>query len=145
MSKKTKRIQPWNDFNKNEYVPTIPNKYNLTFKDLSHFKVGDRTKIKKNPWWFNQSINAWCVYREVGPDMDSDSFWIGIYNEDAKSYKNKVRVLFSSYGGMTGYTFDKFYDVKEIENWMDYKIQEEALNVINKALDEGIIILDKEN
>lgn len=138
-----KRIQPWENFNKNTYKPNVPNKYNLTFSDLSNFEVGDRSKIKKNPWWKNENIDAWCVYREVGPDCDSDSFWIGIYDENAKAYKNKVRINFASYGGMAGYTFKKFYDVNEIENWMDYKIQEEALSVINKALDDGIIVLKK--
>lgn len=141
MSKKKSMSVPKN-FNKYTYKPKVENKYHLTVKDIRHLKILDRTKIVGPLWWRNDVISAWCISRSVGSDFDSNSFWIGVYDDNAKAYAGKIRVSFDSYDGMCGYNFNKFYNLKDIENWMDYKIQEEALGVINQLIDDGILGLN---
>ena len=142
MSKKKLTLIPL-DFDKYTYKPKVQNKYNLTVKDIKHLKILDRTKITSPLWWRNDVISAWCISKEVGSCYDSDSFWMGVYDEDAKAYAGKIRVSFDSYGGMCGYNFNKFYCLDDIENWMDYKIQEEALGVINQLIDDGVLGLNR--
>lgn len=125
-----------------EYLPRIPtviNKYNVNRKMLSKLKVNDRSKICAPTFWRNDGIKAWCISGSVGPDFDCDDFWLGVYDEDSGRHKNKVKVDFSSYGGMCGYSFNKFYDPKEIENEYDFCIQEMFLKCLNTLLDEGIL------
>ena len=122
-----------------EIKPTVKNKYELTISSIKNLQVGDRSKIDKPLFWYNDIIKAWCIYGSVGKFEDSE-FWLGIYDEDAPAYKGEFRFNFTTYMGMCSYIFEKFYDETEIENNHDWQIQEKFLSVINKLLDEGILI-----
>ena len=50
---------------------------------------------------------------------------------------------FTTYDGMCGYNFNKFFQEKDIDNEMDLRIQEMALETINKLIDLGILGLQK--
>ena len=73
---------------------------------------------------------------------DDNSFWIGIYDEDAKSYAGKFRFYFTSYGGMCGYEFNQFFNEKDIDCENDLRVQEMFLEKINMLIDSGIIALE---
>ena len=68
-----------------------------------------------------------------------DSYWIGFYDKDAKSYANKIRLSCTSHEEMCGYNFKNFFDYFEIENVVDLELQEKLLERINWLIDEGII------
>ena len=68
---------------------------------------------------------------------DEDEFWIG-FQEDT----NKINCYFSSFGGMCGYTFNKFYDPQHIHNQFDINVQVNALRWLNKMIDEKILSLE---
>ena len=127
--------------------PKVKNKYNLTVQDLKRLRVGNREKISDPLFWRNNVINAWCISQTTIKNRRDDEFgtydefWIGVYDEDAKSYAGKIRVTFSSYGGMCHYNFKKFFDFSEIENEMDLEIQEKFITTINQLLDEQILVL----
>ena len=94
-------------------------------------------------------INAWCISGSTDKNAKEDEygcydeFWLGVYDKDAKSYADKIRVKFSAYGGMCHYNFKKFYNYSEIENEMDLEVQEMFLEKINVLLDEGILEVQK--
>ena len=117
--------------------PKVPNKYGLIGSDLNHMVLLDRTKVKKPLFWRNNVINAWCISRCSSNDTFNDEFWLGIYDEPY--HQKLVRANFTSWGGMCGYEFSKFYNPAEIENLEDLRIQEEALKALNELLDKGII------
>lgn len=79
--------------------------------------------------------------RMFGTDNE---YWIGIYDLNAKAYAGKFRVHLSSCGGMCGYTFNKFYQQKDIDNEQDLEIQEKFLSKINELIDCGILAFDSE-
>lgn len=128
--------------------PKVKNKYNLTVKDLKRLKVGNKDKLCAPLFWRNNVINAWCISKNTCKNRKDDEFgtydefWIGIYDEDAKSYAGKIRVTFSAYGGMCSYNFKNFFDYKEIENTIDLEIQEMFIETINQLLDEQILYLE---
>lgn len=130
--------------------PKVPNKYNLTPDMIPKLKY-DRSKIGEPMFWRNNVINAWCITRNTANDGNDhrfgtyDGFWLGIYDDKAKSYAGKLRYYFDSYGGMCSYNITKFYDESEIENEMDLEIQEKALEVLNQLIDDGVLMLDKED
>ena len=125
--------------------PKVKNKYNLTYKDLSRLKVLNRDKICEPLFWRNNVIDAWCIIKKTADHGfgDESSFWLGVYNEDAKTYKGKVRISFDRYGGMCSYKFKKFFDYQEIENELDLEIQEISISTINYLLDEKILSLER--
>lgn len=118
--------------------PTVENKYNLTIADVKELKVGDRSQIKKPLFWRNNAINAWCITESVGKFQD-DSYWIGIYDEDAPTHSGKFRFYFTAYSDMCSYNFTEFFNIEEIENEFDLKIQELFLDKINYLIDLGIL------
>ena len=124
--------------------PKVPNKYNLTPDKIRKLKY-DRTKIGEPVFWRNNVIDAWCISRNTAKDGRDytfgtyDSFWLGIYDDNAKSYAGKLRFYFDSYGGMCSYNFTKFYDYTEIQYEMDLEIQEKALEIINQLIDNGVL------
>lgn len=121
----------------------ITNKYRLTPKSLRKYVVGDRTEVCEPLFWRNNVINAWCISRQIGGDISGDSFWIGIYDEDAPEYKGKFRFYFTSWGDMCSYEFDKFFEPSEIEYEQDLRIQEAFIQAINMLIDKGIIVRPK--
>ena len=127
--------------------PRVENKYNLNINKIKKLKIGDRSKISEPLFWRNNVINAWCISGSSGTDADhrfgtDDGYWIGIYDENAKSYAGKFRFNFTSYGGMCSYNFTSFYRSKDIENENDLRIQELFLEKINYLIDNGILILE---
>lgn len=124
--------------------PLVNNKYNLTIKKLKKYKVADRTFVGAPFFWRNDVIQAWCISGNAGSIADQqfgtdNSFWIGIYDEDAKSYAGKFRFYFTSYGGMCGYEFNQFFNEKDIDCENDLRVQEMFLEKINMLINSGII------
>ena len=129
--------------------PTEKNKYNLTMKDCKRLVVKDRSKICEPLFWRNNVIEAWCLSGTTAKsNLDRtygtyNSFWIGVYDDDAKAYAGKVRIDVTAYGDMCNYKFDKFYDYRQIEHEDDLRVQEMLLERINMMLDEGILEVRK--
>jgi len=124
--------------------PKVKNKYNLKPNDITKLIVLDRTQIKEPLFWRNSVIDAWCISKGIGTPADlkygtENGVWLGIYDEDAKAYKKKIRFSCTSYGGMCGYNFKKFFDYKEIENENDLLTQEFLLDTINNLIDMKIL------
>ena len=127
-----------------QFTPRVENKYNLNIKDCKKLIIADRTKVKEPLFWRNNVINAWCISGSAGTAADmqfgtNDSFWIGIYDEDANAYAGKFKFYFTSYGDMCGYDFSEFYQQNDIKNANDLHIQEMFLEKINILIDEGIL------
>lgn len=126
--------------------PSEENKYNLTMKKVRNLIVADRSQVREPIFWRNTAINAWCISENtVKNHKDSqygtyNDYWIGIYDDDVK-LKKKFKVSCSSFGGMAGYKFEKFFDPKEIENEVDLEIQEKLLKKINELIDMEILKL----
>lgn len=129
--------------------PTVPNKYNLTPALIRKLRV-NRTMIQQKPFWRNNVISAWCLSgTTIGNTADNkygtyNDYWLGVYDEDAKTYAGKIRVTFSAYGGMCDYRFKKFYDPKDIENELDLRVQEMFLAVMNRLIDGGVFLLPQD-
>ena len=127
--------------------PKVPNKYDLTPEKIRGLKF-DRSKIGEPVFWRNNVISAWCITRDTAKDKNDymfgtyDSFWLGIYDDDAEAYAGKLRFYFDSYGGMCSYEFKKFYNYSEIEYELDLEIQEMALEVLNQLIDDGVLYFD---
>lgn len=127
--------------------PKVENKYNLTPAIIRKLKV-NRDKINENYFWRNDVISAWCLSENTSTcDKDYEfctynEYWLGVYDEDAKSYAGKIRVNFHAYGGMCSYNFKKFFNAQEIENDDDLKIQEMFIKKINELIDEGVFYFE---
>lgn len=124
--------------------PQVDNKYNLTMAKIRRLKIADRSKVCKPLFWRNDVIGAWCIIGSAGSDMDimfgtDNEFWIGIYDDNAKTYAGKFRVYLTSYGGMCGYKFNQFFREKDIQCDNDLRIQEKFLCKINELIDLGIL------
>lgn len=122
------------------FVPQVENRYNLTYFDVQNLKVGNRELIKEPLFYWNKQISAWCISEVSDNKWREDTFWIGIYTEDAPEYPGEFRFYFTSYAGMTGYVFEHFYNPKEIQTKYDLIIQEKFLAKINHLLDMGILV-----
>ena len=125
--------------------PKVENKYNLKPKDIQKAIILDYERLKQPPFWRNNVVQAWCLSDGTGKGLyDSiDSYWIGFYDKDAKSYAGKIRLNCTSYEGMCSYNFNKFFDSKEIKYEFDMELQEKLLSRINWLIDEGIIEIPK--
>lgn len=107
-------------------------------KYMGNFKDG------KPLFWRNDVIGAWCIVGSAGNKMDvvfgtDNEFWIGIYDDNAKTYAGKFRVHLTSYGGMCSYKFNQFFREKDIQCDNDLRIQEKFLGKINELIDFGIL------
>ena len=126
------------------------NKYGLTPKTIRNL-IPNRDKIQKKPFWRNNVISAWCLSdNTIHSAKDDryctyDEYWLGVYDEDAKSYAGKVRFHLSSYGGMCSYNISKFLKPNEIENKDDLEIQVKFLKRINQLIDNGTFSLPNES
>lgn len=126
--------------------PKVKNKYNLTPKKIDALLV-NRDLVKEPVFWRNNVIDAWCISANTIKNSRDEEFstynefWLGVYDENAKSYAGKVRHHFSAYGGMCSYNFKEFFNYQEIENEMDLEIQEKAIKKLNQLIDEGVLIL----
>lgn len=124
--------------------PRIKNKYHLKPSDIRKMVVIDRDRLRKNPFWRNNVIHAWCLTGGAGEGLyDSmNDYWIGFYDEDAPAYAGKTRFSVSTYEGMCSYKFNTFYKPSDIDNLADLEIQEKLLDRMNWLLDEGIVKID---
>ena len=129
--------------------PRIKNKYNLVPRDITKAIILDYDRLHQKPFWRNDVVSAWCLSGNTARCSADHEFgtyneyWIGFYDENAKSYAGKIRLSCSSYGGMCGYNFKKFFDYSEIEHEIDLEVQEKLLEVINWLIDERIIKIPK--
>ena len=93
--------------------PKVENRYNLKPKDIQRAVILDRNRLQQEPFWRNNVINAWCLSGGCGKDyfggFDSE-YWIGFYDEDAKSYAGKIKLNMYCVGGMCSYNPSKFFD-----------------------------------
>ena len=125
-----------------DLIKQYPNKYNLTIKKIKELKVIDWDRLKKKTW-FNKAMKkpCWChLEGSQHPNSknryeDDGEFWIGFYED------GRVDCNFSSYEGMCSYVFDKFYNIKELENKFDMHVQVNAIKFLNELLDEKIVAL----
>lgn len=125
-------------------MDTYPNKYNLTIDSIKQLKVLDWEALKKCTY-ANEAMTDGTWFCKLilcgGPgvrqcDNDEDDFWIGFREED-----NKVDCHFTSFGGMCGYIFDKFYDLNEIENKFDFYVQINTIKWLNEMIDKGVLAI----
>ena len=122
------------------FIPKVENRYNLTYSDVQKLKVRNRELIQEPLFYWNNQISAWCISEVSDTKWREDTFWIGIYTEDAPEYPGEFRFYFTSYAGMCGYTFKYFYNPEEIETKYDLIIQEKFLTKINQLIDMGILV-----
>lgn len=121
-------------------IEKYPNKYNIQPKDIKNLKILDWNMLKKKTWLNNAMLSGswWChlegCNKDGQPYNEEDEFWIGFREDD-----NKIDCHFYSHGGMCGYTFDKFYAAKDIENEYDMQVQINAIRWLNMMIDEGIL------
>ncbi|MCK2000538.1 hypothetical protein MZM54_03905 [[Brevibacterium] frigoritolerans] len=127
--------------------PKVKNRYNLKFNDLTKLKIVDRNQISEPLFWRNNVVNAWCISETTSKNNKDreygtyNEYWIGIYDEDAKSCRGKIKVNCSAFGGMAHYKFKEFFNTNEMENEIDLEIQEKLLNKINELIDKQILSL----
>lgn len=122
--------------------PKVKNKYNIKPKDIQKAIILDREKLTQPPFWRNNVVGAWCLSDGSGKGYcggHMSSYWIGFYDEDAKSYAGKIRLSCTAYEDMCSYNFKEFFDYREIESEVDLELQEKLLDRINWLIDEGII------
>ena len=130
--------------------PQVKNKYNLKPKDIEKAIVLDYNRIHHPPFWRNDSVQAWCLSGDTCKGLDDseccayNSYWIGFYDKDAKSYADKIRLDCSAYGGMCNYKFNSFFNPLEIDCDIDLEIQEKLLSRINWLIDEKIIKIKRD-
>ena len=126
-----------------DLIREYPNKYNLTPKGIKKLKILDWDRLKKATWHNDAKLtgNWWCHLEGCnlsGTYNDEDEFWIG-FNED----NDKIDYSFTSWEGMCRYYFDEFYNIHEIENVHDMKVQVNAIRWLNKMIDDGILGLEE--
>jgi hypothetical protein len=125
----------------------VKNKYKIQPNDFENFVVIDRKQLKEPLFWRNNVVSAWCISVDTIKNLADEeygtynSFWLGIFDEDAEENAGKVCMNFSAYGGMCSYNFDRFFEEDGIENPIDLEIQEKAMAVLNNLLDKKIIKL----
>lgn len=122
--------------------PKVENKYNLKPKDIEKATILDYEKLKQPPFWRNNVIGAWCLSDGSGKGYcggHMDFYWIGFYDNDAKTYGGKIKLSCTAMEDMCSYDFKKFFDYKDIDNECDLELQEKLLDRINWLIDEKII------
>lgn len=115
--------------------PKVENKYNLKPKDIEKAIVLLPDRLKEEPFWRNNVVNAWCLSGGAGKGLYGhfSSYWIGFHDD------GKIRFHCSTYEDMCHYNFKNFFDYNEIEMEVDLEIQEKLLERINWLIDEKII------
>ena len=118
------------------------NKYKLTLKNIKQLKVNRDLVNKENGFWRNEAIQGWCISGSVGVDeypiCDATEYWLGVFDKPKKDGSVKVDCHFTCWSGMGGYTFDKFFDKKDIENRDQYAIQYRFISRMNELIEKGV-------
>lgn len=125
--------------------PNVENKYNLKPKDITRAIILKPESLTKPPFWRNNVVQAWCLSESSAQSKKDweygtyNEYWIGFYDQDAKTHKGKIRLDVSAFGGMCNYKFNTFFNPKDIKHEDDLLIQEKLLARINWLIDEGIV------
>lgn len=125
--------------------PLVRNKYGIKPKDIERAIVIDKKRLEKEPFWRNEGVQAYCLSDStIKNSKDSEfstynSYWIGFYDQDAKTHAGKIKLSCTAYGGMCSYNFKEFFNPNEIECDIDLEIQEKLLKRINWLIEEQII------
>ena len=125
--------------------PLVRNKYGIKPKDIERAIVIDKKRLEKEPFWRNEGVQAYCLSDStIKSSKDSNfgtynSYWIGFYDQDAKTHAGKIKLSCTAYGGMCSYNFKEFFNPNEIECDIDLDIQEKLLKRINWLIEEQII------
>lgn len=120
--------------------PEVENRYNLTYSKVEKLKVGNRKLVCPPLFFWNASISAWCIYEASDKQYRENTFWIGIFTEDAPEYPGEFRFGFSGFSGIATYKFEEFFEPSRIYDEYELIIQEKFLKKINYLLDLGILI-----
>ena len=116
------------------------NKYGLTLDNIKKLKVNRELVNEENGFWRNEAIKGWCLSGSVGideyPICDATEYWLGVYDKPEEG--KEIDCYFSAYSGMCDYTFDKFFDKKDIDHREDYVIQYRFINLMNNLIEKGV-------
>lgn len=115
--------------------PKVENKYNIKPKDIEKAIILLPDKLKEEPFWRNNVVNAYCLSGGAGKGYygHMDSYWIGFYDDE------KIKLKCTAMEDMCSYNFKEFFNFKEIENLADLELQEKLLSIMNWLIDEKII------
>ena len=119
-------------------IEKYPNKYNLTLKSIKKLKILNWEELKKYTWYntaMKRTGEWWCHLEGCNIDGKYDDFtefWIGFNQKN-----DKIDCHFTTYEGMCGYKFDKFYE--ETENKYDLQAQVNCIKYLNMLIDENIL------
>lgn len=127
---------------KNRWHSKVENKYNLKPKDIQRAIILKPEALHEPPFWRNNVIHAWCLSGGAGRGVYGgydNEFWIGFYDQDAPAYKGKIRTYCTAWEGMCSYDFKTFFNPSEIENEIDFELQEKLLETLNWLIDSEIV------
>lgn len=120
--------------------PKVENRYNLTYSTIQNLKVGKCELVSPPLFFWNASISAWCIYEASDKQYRENTYWIGIFADDAPLYPGEFKFGFSSFTGICSYKFEEFFEPSKIYDEYDLIIQEKFLSKINHLLDLGILV-----
>ena len=120
--------------------PKVENRHNLTYSKIQQLRVGKRELVGPPLFFWNASICAWCIYEASDKQYRENTYWIGIFAEDAPLYPGEFKFGFSSFTGICNYEFEEFFDPSKIYDEYDLIIQEKFLEKINLLIDFSILV-----
>lgn len=127
--------------------PNVENRYQLKPGDITKAVILKPERIRQKPFWRNDAVQAWCLTGTTAKTKADweygtySEYWIGFFDEDAKTYAGQIRMDLSSYGGMCSYRIEQFFNPEDMETEDDVNVQEIVLSRINWLLDERIIAI----
>ena len=124
------------------YVPSVENKYDLVPVDIFNIVVINRKKLSSF-FEYDPENGVWVKYETTKKTKFDEE--LGTYNEFVLKLNETKTVYFKclSHGGSSEYNFPFFY--KNINCKADVEIQEKLLNLLNKLVDAGAIIITKQS
>lgn len=114
------------------------NYHNLKFSDLKNLRVIDKTKIKEPLFHRNNVTSTWMI-AETTVKSKQDIMY-GTYNEYQIQVSDdyEISVSCNTYGGMSGYVFEEFFNTADISCKIDLEIQKKLIGKINFLIDNDI-------
>lgn len=121
--------------------PKIENTLNLMIKDLELMKVEKPERLQESP--FKRDENGY-YYEEYTCDIKTSPSY-GYFKlsiaDGSDLNRSRLSIMCETNGGMFGYSFNKFFKPRNIENEEELELQELVLARIMWFLDEGIFSL----